>query len=407
MIYDMNILFLGLLYYPGEEKEVMHNSTIGLQGAANTFQWNIIHGIEENFKSKIDICSTIPIGTFPQKYKQLLIRNRVYKTSKVTNATQIGFINLPLIKQVCRKIRIKQYISRWLSESQDNRTIIIYSVYTPFLQAIKEIKNKYDNIHTCLIIPDLPLEYGIMQKNNLLEYFIHRLNGKYVFKLTNLMDSYVLLTDMMKKPLQIYDKPYVIVEGICSNINETYIRKDEETKFLLYTGTLDKVFGINNLIDAFKEIDKLDYELWVCGSGDYQGEIEEISKINPKIKYLGYCTKEQVLDLQRRATILVNPRTNEGEYTKYSFPSKTIEYMASGTPTLMYKLDGIPDEYDKYLIYFKGNSIEEIKESIINVCNKNVQELIEIGNNARDFVLKEKNYLVQTKKIIDMIESVN
>ena len=38
----------------------------------------------------------------------------------------------------------------------------------------------------------------------------------------------------------------------------------------------------------------------------------------------------------------VNPRQNNEEFTKYSFPSKTMEYLASGVPVVAYKLDGIP-----------------------------------------------------------------
>ena len=63
-----------------------------------------------------------------------------------------------------------------------------------------------------------------------------------------------------------------------------------------------------------------------------------------RIEFLGMLPRTDVLELQSKATILVNPRQPVGDFTKYSFPSKTIEYMASGTPLLMYKLPGIPEE---------------------------------------------------------------
>ena len=35
-----------------------------------------------------------------------------------------------------------------------------------------------------------------------------------------------------------------------------------------YTGTLRKIFGIMNLVEAFKMVKDRDVELWICGSGD-------------------------------------------------------------------------------------------------------------------------------------------
>ena len=45
----------------------------------------------------------------------------------------------------------------------------------------------------------------------------------------------------------------------------------------------------------------------------------------------------------------MNPRSADAEYTKYSFPSKTIEYLATGVPVVMNRLPGIPEEYEYFV----------------------------------------------------------
>lgn len=65
-----------------------------------------------------------------------------------------------------------------------------------------------------------------------------------------------------------------------------------------------------------------DVELWICGSGDSKEAINEATRIDSRIKFFGLVDSETALEMQHKATILVNPRTSEGEYTKYSFPSK-------------------------------------------------------------------------------------
>ena len=46
---------------------------------------------------------------------------------------------------------------------------------------------------------------------------------------------------------------------------------------------------------------------------------------------------------------MINTRTNESEYTKYSFPSKNIEYLLTGKRVVACMLDGMPNCYREYI----------------------------------------------------------
>ena len=109
--------------------------------------------------------------------------------------------------------------------------------------------------------------------------------------------------------------------------------------------------------------------------------------------------------MQQQATVLINPRSSKGEYTKYSFPSKTMEYLASGTPTIMCHLPAIPQEYDEYLYYITDESAEGIKSKLIEVCEKPQQELEEFGQKAAEFIKTQKNAFVQAQKVKEMLDS--
>ena len=109
------------------------------------------------------------------------------------------------------------------------------------------------------------------------------------------------------------------------------------------------------------------------------------------------------VQLQKKATVLVNPRTNQGEYTKYSFPSKTMEYMASGRPVMMFRLDGIPGEYDPFLTYIPEESAASIRDTAESLRKLSPSELDEMGARGREFVLKNKNRNVQMRRVLDFI----
>ena len=75
--------------------------------------------------------------------------------------------------------------------------------------------------------------------------------------------------------------------------------------------------------------------------------------------------------MQHKATILVNPRTSEGEFTKYSFPSKTMEYLLAGRCVVVNRLPGIPEEYYQYVYTPQNESVEALAECLTNVLDIN------------------------------------
>ena len=65
--------------------------------------------------------------------------------------------------------------------------------------------------------------------------------------------------------------------------------------------------------------------------------------------------------------------------------------MVSGTPILTTRLEGIPQEYYQYMYVVNKFSVEDLKEKIENILNKDQTELDSLGEKARQFVLDKKN----------------
>jgi glycosyltransferase involved in cell wall biosynthesis len=88
------------------------------------------------------------------------------------------------------------------------------------------------------------------------------------------------------------------------------------------------------LVHAFIDANVGNSELHLYGDGDFADELEEIARNNERIKYFGVKPNDYVVAEQLKVILLVNPRPTNEEYTRYSFPSKNMEYMVSGTPVL-------------------------------------------------------------------------
>ena len=165
-------------------------------------------------------------------------------------------------------------------------------------------------------------------------------------------------------------------------------------------GLLEDEFGVGFLIDSFKKADVENAELIFYGKGTSVEYIEEENKKDERIKYAGQLTNAEIIEKEKTATLLINPRPPVGQWTAYSFPSKNIEYISSGTPLVAFKLAGIPDEYDEYFYKIPSNESDEFAKTLKELLNKPDKELIEFGARAQKWVLENKNPKIQAEKIL-------
>ena len=90
-------------------------------------------------------------------------------------------------------------------------------------------------------------------------------------------------------------------------------------------------------------------------------------------------------------------------FAKYSFPSKNMEYMASGTAVLTTNLPGMPKEYLPYVYIFDDETTEGYAKVLRYVLSLPQDELNRKGMEAKTFVMTEKNNIVQAEKLVNMV----
>lgn len=77
-----------------------------------------------------------------------------------------------------------------------------------------------------------------------------------------------------------------------------------------------------------------------------------------------------------------------------------MEYMASGTPALMTRLPGMPEEYLEYVYILEDESIEGMAGKLKEVLNFSQKENMEKGRKAKEYVLKEKSNKNQAERVM-------
>lgn len=401
----VNLLFVSGLFQKEREREVLSKFKMFPYAAANAHQWHILKGLAGREDIDVEVVNAAFVGTYPREYKDLYIPSGWWE-HKGIKVREVGFLNLFGIRSVARAIGVYRGIVRWWKAHRGGEnTAVLYSMITPFMLAGALAKKRCKGLTLCLYLPDLPSSFLQIGGKGKIYRFLKRLDCALMNSLLQQMDSFVLLTDQMNEKVNPgKEKPYAVVEGIVTleDVPEEEPVTENCPSFV-YTGLIDRAFGVLDLAQAFTLMDG-DCTLELYGEGEALGAIRKMAEKDPRIRCHGAVPREEALKHQREATILVNPRMPDRDFVRYSFPSKTLEYLLSGRPVLMFKLDGIPEEYDQYLSFFPSADHREMADAMKRLLDAPKEELTACGQKGRNFVLREKNEEKQAQKLIALLE---
>lgn len=397
----MHILFIAQ-YYPEQLLSTFVKQTkAGLDFAAHNLHRALLQGFRENGQ-EVDILNAPHLGSFPPYYKTPFIPSYISQDEHIHS---FSYLNVSYVKRWDIKRKMRREMLRWCERTEGEKMIFFYNFTA--LTVLPELKRKFKDVKACLLVTDLP-EY-MAADNSLLT----RLNKKIVSAFGSndkshfdYIDGYVLLAPAMRERLPMEGKPWIQVEGIYNPEDDKVLVEKTAEKVVLYTGNLGRRYGLPELLEAFHRIENNEYRLWICGTGDGLDDVKRYEALDSRVSYLGTFPRAEVIKLQKKATLLINPRHSTDAYTIYSFPSKTMEYMASGTPTLMSRLKSIPQEYDEHLYYFEDESIDGFSQRIVEICEKSSDELKDYGARASQFIMQYKTPQPQVEKILSFMKTL-
>jgi len=351
----------------------------------------MIRGLKEN-GLQVQCISGLPINR--EVNKSLYIRGG-NETENGVGYHYFGSINLTGFRQLI--IAVKAFFYTLFKRGIDTAIcdILNVSVLIGMFAACR-----IRRIPIVGIVTDVPgklAEQGMSMSKRMDSFFMRR------------MDGYVFLTKWMDLIVNTRNKPYVVIEGqVDSKMEETpnTLALKNTPKVLMYAGSIKKIYGIKKFTDAFIAANRPDWSLHIYGDGDFRDELLDICRKHPNIVYKGIKLNKAIVEAEVRASLLVNPRPTDEEYVKYSFPSKNMEYMSSGTPVLTTQLPGMPDEYLEHVYLFEDETVDGMARTLGEVLSNNATVLHQKGVKAKEFVIRHKNQRCQAEIVCDLLNSL-
>jgi len=314
----------------------------------------------------------------------------------------IPFINYPILRHLCLFIYTFFYVLQWGIHGRNNK-VVVCDMLAISINIATICACKLNRLRSIGILTDMP---GLMidienDKPSIVSKCTRWVNKRYL----SAYSGYVFLTQAMNSIINKYARPYIIIEGLVDNqVSKDY--KSGRHKSIIYAGGLHEKYGLIKLVEAFKKLRYQDVTLDIFGDGQAVERILQYAENDTRIRYHGIRPNEEVVEAEKNATLLINPRPTDEQFTKYSFPSKNMEYMLSGTPVLSTRLPGMPTEYYPYVYLIEDETVEGIYKSIDIVLSIPPQDLKEKGKLAQQWVTSNKNYIKQASRIVSLIKDI-
>ncbi len=401
----MKILLLGSLISQEAMEHLNNNSKEKASVAPVNYETMLAKGLAEN-GAKVEALSVPAVAAFPRS----IFKTISTKQESIENDIQvrwIPFINIQGLKQFTIKRNAKKMLKQWLQENKNikDKVVLMYSIYPPYTEPAVKLCKKY-GCHLSAVIADLPEYMYTWKKNRGIKGLYANFLSKKMCRLQNICDSYVLFTEKMAARMGIAQKPYMVSEGFSDTSLYDGITDTEKykTKNIIYAGNLSKLYGIRNLVDGFMQLQG-DFELHLYGAGGDAEYIQQCAKTDNRIRFFGRVPRDEILTALTKSHLIVINKPTADDYSNYSFSSKILECMASGTPVLTTRVGGMPSEYFDYFLFIDDESPAGIAKAMLNGLSLSDEERKQLGASAKEFAAQQKNYKAMSRKIIDFLST--
>lgn len=366
--------------------------------AGNKYQLGLLRELQSHFRS-IDVLSITP--TKMQRLRKASVsRQHSWQLSDTSKVHALPFVNVLILKQLTCAASIAIQTTSWAFKNRNQRRIVV--IYNPisYIAIPALIISKLSRTRTTMILADVPFP----KEKRGISGILKRLEDQTEMRLIQCTDSLICLTRQAADDFG-NGRPALVVEGGSDESSQdpsNFVENcdgNEATFRVVFTGSLDEVSGIKLLLDAARLIQEDNIQVHIYGAGPMQSYVEETASSHPeKIVWHGKVPHSQALLAQQDANVLVSPRLPDGFVTKYTFPSKLLEYLKTGNPVLMNRLEGIGSEYLAFVNIPESVTPESWARELEAMATSQNSLDVKASKGAR-FVHKRKNWREQAIRV--------
>jgi len=316
----------------------------------------------------------------------------------IISPTQSGIGGIAQHVQGLKKFLEKNLHHVEIISSENTFTIPIKGLKNPSFMISSFFKTKFkknqDIVHAHNIPAALAMKNSsgkkILSLHGIFSQQIDQLHGATTGKISKKYENDALkwadaITVVSKEAFDYYDTLGYKVFQVPNAIDVKSLLQNEDRRYekqVIFAGRLSSEKGIDILIKIGKKLSS-DTQLIILGTGPEEQKINELTKTQKNIHYLGYQSKENTISLIRGSDILIQPSLKEG------ISSTILESMACNTVVIASNVGGNTELIENNIngILIDSKEIDSFVEQITTLLN-NVELRKSLENQALNTVKK-------------------
>lgn len=387
----MKILFLGYVVTADEANELS-----GASVAGNTMQLELIREMELMPDVEIDVCSLLPLATFPKEPRGR-IRASQRDIGPGIGSYRPGFLTLPGLKQSSQIMSMTRAASR-LAKHQNYDYVLAFNML-PLVGVAAWWMKKRHGVPVACLLADPPVV--TTDNNSWLASAALRAYNWWTRRLLGVVDRVISLTPDAARAFVPQARALTLDGAVPARLAANTPARSASTdeKAILFTGALTPYNGIAEMVQAMRLVKDPSVVLHVYGGGPLSEFVRESVQACSNIVFHGKVDSSDIPSLQRDAFLLLNPRQIDHPVSDVTFPSKVLEYMASGTPVLTTRLRSFSSDYEGLVYFAEEGSPRDLAMRIDTLCALPPEELARVGAAARRFILETRTWNATAERV--------
>jgi glycosyltransferase involved in cell wall biosynthesis len=308
------------------------------------FLTRLIEGVSNH--QNIQVLSLPPVKKTSSKR---FIPENIYRLGQ-TIYIQFLFFNHRWFRPISLSFQIHRYLKKIIRQSQEN-IILLIDGNSRLAGAIASRYQHHSRIQTIGIFTDSPNQISDIRPQHIRSwYHLHRHH-----------DAYIGITETLLKEFNPSKKPQCILPCIVDAIEGA---KQHVRPYFFFSGALYERYGVETLIHAYLQLKPKNIDLLIAGFGPVSQRIEQLSQQHRQIKFLGLLNPTLTRKYQAGAYVNINPRPFDESLDNVSIPSKVLDYISSGAPTLTTRHPFIEAQFNDYIHYIEDSSVDGIRVAL-------------------------------------------
>lgn len=401
----MRLIYIGTIIPEGLVRDYPETSI-----AANNFQTGLIYPLVQTNSLNCLLFSVPARRAWPAHHSLLSQSGKDLPWRDAATIHVIPFCNLKFWKEM--SIRIHCYFKLFLAlreGTKDEKTVVLsYNGDGRISAAIRALKKRFGFSYICMVVDPPEYKGTTSRKGKLWEYIYSRNRAMYL-RAVQAADALVVLNEAFITINDIH-KPYLLIDGGVSLEAIERIRQeppkyqfDPSCFHVVFTGTLHEHSGVLRLIDMFESCEDAKLRLHIFGDGLLRDTVARSVELDSRIEFHGGVDFASAVSAQQQADLIVCPNPINHPINKVAFPSKLIEYLASGTPILATSLDSIGEEYRNCVVFYDDTEAD-FREKLASIMKMSSEERHMLGKRAFDLARNQKEWQKQSERLLKFIK---